>query len=331
VLAICVAVSVKGVSAEMVAQATDASWQSEQGSSFISGRIEGLRSGGLLITNGAGGFSRPRANDQRFELPKVSITPLNYSKASASIVRQPLEQRCRIEHGPIGTGESLLVRCIDYESSGVDQGIEVEPSLRDCFARQLRGAAYTVGWTSQVGVQRLLQVTQDPVGVERNHHRVFSGSSLLMESIVYYPVQESQAILEMLWISPRPNGAAVRYEGISGAMPLDLAIGRPTRYRIASGETVAGELAPLRRHTDYETELIYIGPLETAIAVFPIACHLRERNLSTGVATDTWFAPGFGPIRALVRGADGTDLSVLEILEIQQHPHVTRMTDQNMN
>ncbi len=327
-LAGAIGLSAQGVFAERGIQVPDASSGLLSGTGVISGQIEGLRSDGLLLTDGGGGFARPRANDHGFRLASALPAVSHPLEVSLSIVRQPLAQRCLVEKGPDGNGVNALVRCNGLDSKHADHRIAEKPTLRDCFAPQLRGSAYTLAWTSQDGMQRVLDVTLDPVGIERLHHRILEGTKPLMESIARYPVQEPRAMLEMLWISPGPEGAAVRIEGLSGGMPLNLASGDKTTYEIAVGETVSGQLAP-HRLLRYEAQLIAIGPLETPVAVFPLTCHLREHNLANGLLSDTWFAPGFGPIRTRVRNREGAEVAVVELLEIHQRPDVVIVTSQN--
>jgi hypothetical protein len=148
-----------------------------------------------------------------------------------------------------------------------------------------------------------------------------------MESIVHYPVLQPRALLEMLWISPHPEGAVVRIEGLSGGMPLDMAIGDKTAYEVAVSESASGQPSPRLHMLRYEVELIHIGPLETQAAVFPLTCHVRERNLDNGSMSETWFAPGFGPIRTRVRDRTGAEVGALELLEIQHGPDVNFVND----
>lgn len=315
-----------GIFAQSITQTPEAPSRLYSGTGVISGRIERLRSDGLLLIDGAGGFVRPRANEQRFRFISPSLAVPQLSELRLSIVRQPMAQRCRIENGPDGNGVNALVRCNDLDSKHADQRMVEKPTLRDCFAPQMRGSAYTLGWTSQDGVQRVLDVTLDPVGIERHHRRVHEGAKPLMESIVRYPVHEPRAVLELLWISPKPEGATVRIEGLSGGMPLDLASGDRSTYEIEVSQTVLGQLAPKVRRFRYEAQLITIGPLETPVAVFPLTCHVKEHNLANGLLSDTWFAPGFGPIRTRVREPEGFEVIALEILEIHQHPDVNLVT-----
>lgn len=325
-LASTIGLSAHGVSAQSSIQAPEAPSRPHSGTGVISGQIDGLRSDGLLLTDGAGGFARPRANQQgfRFTIPSLAVPHL--SKFPLSIVRQPMAQRCQIEKGPDGNGVNALVRCSELAAMHADHRSVEKPTLRDCFAPQVRGSAYALGWTSQDGVQRVLDVTLDPIGIERYHHRAHEGTKPLMESIVRYPVREPRAVLEMLWISPKPEGAAVRIEGLSGGMPLDMASGERSTYEIEVSQTVSGQLEPQVRRFRYEAQLITIGPLETPAAVFPLTCHVKEHNLAHGLLSDTWFAPGFGPIRTRVREPEGSEVIAMEILEIHQHPDVNLVT-----
>lgn len=328
VLAGVIVLSMLGASAADVDQALAVSSTPNAGPdiSSVSGRIEGLRSDGLILTVGGGRFARPRANDKGFQFTPTSAH--HPWAVSLAVVRQPMAQRCRVEKSPDVNGANALVQCNELNSDHSARLGAEKLTLRDCFAPQLLGADFTMAWASPDGAQRVLNVTLDPIGIDRLHHRVHEGTKPLMESIVRHPVQQPLALLEMLWISPHPEGAAVRIEGLSGGMPLDLAVGSKAVYEVALNERASGQPSPKLRVLRYEVELIHIGPLQTQAAVFPFTCHVRERNLASGSMSEIWFAPGFGPIRTRVRDRTGAEMGALELLEIRHAPDVNFVTSQ---
>jgi hypothetical protein len=119
------------------------------------------------------------------------------------------------------------------------------------------------------------------------------------------------------------GGQLAQSTGDQEGMPLDLAVGEERSYAIESQKPSRSGQASASKVQRRWVKLLGVGPLDTRVGRFPLACHLQEWGDASGgdlQVWDVWYVPGYGPVRVLsATGAGGSAFS-LEVTEILRRP-----------
>ena len=283
------------------------------------GKIEGLESHGLVLTDGQGNLLRPHAGAKEFQFlgGKSEIDALD--NIQLKVARQPIGQTCRIAH------EFAQVRDSKLQSTVACVNGPLKPtSMRDCFRVPSSGSTYRLGQMVDAKWTPFAEVTMDPIGVNRMHHRTLKNGRLVLESITHFPEDRPWAVIEILAGSAvKATQISERSEKVEG-IPLDLAIGEERHYVAANFEQALQPPKLTRASAPRRLKLVSIGPLETQAGRFLATCHLQERYINENGSTelwDVWYAPGYGPVRIQESDADGRPTRLrLEAIEILRSP-----------
>lgn len=279
----------------------------------LKGRIVGLNAPGLVLSDGQGNVLRPPGNATEFQFPEGEAFAQPFDQAQL-VVRQPLGQVCRVAVSGAGA-DGYEVRC---QGAKAPVSASMAPRMRDCFLVSLRGAAFNLVRNGSNGVEHYADVSLDPVGPDRQHHRTLLNGRLALEAITFFPMQASIAQVEWLALYDASGAVVHSSQGLSGGMPLDLEIGEERAYNVTVLTQQYGEPYAQLRATRRQVKLLDIGQLNTRAGLFPLTCRLRETNVEGGVATEVWYAPGYGPVKMQVLEA-GEWLEVLEIKQLPDH------------
>lgn len=286
----------------------------------LAGRIEGLTSPGLVLTDGMGRVVRPVAGSAHFAFYGGQPYVKSDDTVQLMVARQPSGQSCSVtaEDGEGQLHSPLVVRC---EPTSTEP-----PSMRDCFRVFTQGATFTLGRKTGDQWEPYAEVTMDPVGYQRLHHRTLLNQGRVMfESITLLEDDPPRAMVELMVSGGEAPDERVRTVGKWGGMPLDLAVGEARGYTVivqrhAGGKGDTGKTESMKK----VVSLVGMGPLETQAGRFPLVCHLVERVTTGGRERvwASWYAPGYGPIRleATGGGASGAVEETLEVLEVRRRP-----------
>lgn len=285
----------------------------------LAGRIEGLTSPGLVLTDGMGRVVRPVAGSAHFAFHGGQPYVKSDDTVQLMVARQPSGQSCSVvaEDGEERLHAPLVIRC---ESTSTEPA-----SMRDCFRVFTQGAAFTLGRKVGDRWEPYAEVTMDPVGFQRLHHRtLLNQGRVMLESITLLEDDPPRAMVELMVSGDETPDGRVRTVGKWGGMPLNLVVGEERSYTVIVQRHVGEQGGAGKTESMKKTvSLAGMGPLETQAGRFPLACHLVERFTTGGRERvwTSWYAPGYGPIRMVASGgASGAAEETLEILQIRQRP-----------
>ncbi|MDR2127908.1 MAG: hypothetical protein LBP52_02420 [Burkholderiaceae bacterium] len=289
----------------------------------LNGRIEGLTGQGLVLTDALGNVVRPVAGARQFTFRGGQPYIQPDDPVHLIIVKQPAGQACAVA---TEAGQPRpLIRCAPTRAKTAKKP---PPAMRDCFqVFTQQGAVFTLGRKVKNQWEPYAQVTMDSLGAQRLHHRTFllpeGRQAAAFESITLLQAQPlPQAMVELMLSSEGEGsqGERTRSVGKWGAMPLDLRVGEERRYTVivqSAGADGVSRTESLKK----TVRLARIGPLKTRAGSFALTCHLVERATIHGRQHiwQTWYAPGYGPVRLTGR-APGILNESFEALEIHQSP-----------
>ena len=283
------------------------------------GRIAGLDSHGLTLMDGLGTVVRPFAGAKEFAFKDGQPYIRPDEQVQLSVARQPVGQTCRVsaEGGDDQSDtQQALVVCVTVPQSPM--------IMRDCFQVLSSGASFTLGRKVDGVWLPFADVTMDPVGSNRLHHRTLIDGKVVLETITYLPDDRPRAIVEMHSGDSAVSGQVLDASSKQDGMPLDLAVGEERSYSVIDSRHPARPTNALGRSSQRRwVKFLGVGPLETRAGRFPMTCHLRERSEAPEAtqAWDVWYAPGYGPVRIQAMTESGVPPSFsLEVTEIQRRP-----------
>lgn len=282
------------------------------------GRIEGLVNHGLALSDGAGNMLHPSAGARVFAFREGRPFLIPGKPVHLMVVRQPMGQACRVvpEGGDDQSdAQQGLVSCV-----AVSEG---PPTMRDCFQVFTSGASFKLGRMAEGQWFPYADVTMDPVGSSRLHHRTLVQGKVLMESVTYFSEDRALAVLELLIAGTVGSGQRIRAVGDQEGLPIDLAVGEDRFYIVTTSRQYEHQAKATESVLEKRwAKLIGVGPLDTRAGRFPVTCHLLERSDESGVSRiwETWYAPGYGPIRMQGAAEGGMPSITVEVTEIQLRP-----------
>lgn len=285
------------------------------------GTIAGLSSNGLVLTDGKGTLVAPAALARSFAFAEGRPYLSDGEVPFLQVVSQPEGLHCRVQARAMPEGVALQgVECA--AASAVESPV-YKATLRDCFAVMPRGSEFELGQVTNGKLIPYATVTVEPWGASFQHHRTVRDGAILLDAIVRFPEGGREVILDRL-ITGNPGSRVRRQvQGKSGAMPLDVGVGERREFELVFVHSRVGDEAPSHvEHSARSVELKAVGPLETPGGKFPLVCHMKEtkRVDNRVVAWETWYAPGYGPVRTVfpVAGGGNRELVVTRVIRSPQ-------------
>ena len=282
----------------------------------LRGRIRGLSSPGLVLIDALGNILRPPSGATEYQFDVGTSPAPTLDRNTVTVVRHPRGQECFVRSVAAGMDRpgtaSYDIDCLGRS--------ERPPrlSMQDCFRLSTRGSSFSLGYLDEKRrVVRYADVSLEPIGAERQHHRTFVGGRLLLEAIIRYPLTEPVAEVEWLrfYGQVAPSDSWVRH-GKSGGMPLDLVVGEERTYSVLSTQQGVNQPHGKLSSTNRVVKLVEVAPLTTHGFHFPVACRMEDGPADLPARNEVWYAPGYGPVK--IGGDREKGRPVMEVVEVQQ-------------